>query len=112
MKSARIVSATIVALAGAALSFASSSSAYASTAHAAAVRASEPPSCVTARYENPPGPYQDVYVHNGCRSTQRVRVMWDYAVDGNCRSIAAGATSRDHHLNQVGVDQWAGLESC
>lgn len=79
---------------------------------AAASLAAAVPSCVDARYENPFGPYQDVYVTNSCPVTQRVKVLWAFARDSRCYSIAPKSTIKDHHLNQYGIDRWDGLASC
>lgn len=70
------------------------------------------PSCVDSRYDNPFGPYQDVYVTNDCPVTQRVKVIWAFARDSRCYPIAPGSTVKDHHLNQYGIDRWDGLASC
>lgn len=70
------------------------------------------PTCVTARYSNPWGPYQDVYVTNGCPATVRVKVIWANATDSRCYSIAPKATIKDHHFNQNVTDRWDGLQAC
>lgn len=71
-----------------------------------------PPACVSATYKNPPGPYQDVYVHNHCPTSQRVKVIWAFATDSACHVIAAGNTYKDHHLNQNVIDRFDGLRAC
>lgn len=68
--------------------------------------------CVSGRYENPFGPYQDVFVTNECPSAQRVRVVWANASDSGCYTIPSGKTIKDHHFNQYGTDRWDGLKSC
>lgn len=78
----------------------------------AAARAAAVPTCVTARYENPLGPYQDVYVRNRCAVTQRVKVIWAYATDSRCYSISPGSRVRDRHFNQTFRDRWDGLRQC
>lgn len=74
--------------------------------------AADVPSCVSAVYKNPRGPYQDVYVTNDCATTVRVKVIWSFATDSRCYSIAPGDTIKDHHLNQYIKDRWDGLKTC
>jgi hypothetical protein len=99
----------------AALAFAAPANAVAATGSTAGIAASTadaPAACVSATYDNPTGPYQDVYVNNTCPTTQRVKVLWAYATDSACHAIAAGGTYKDHHLNQNGIDRWDGIEAC
>lgn len=70
------------------------------------------PSCVSARYSNPFGPYQDVTVTNNCAISQRVKVIWAFAYDSACHSIAAGSSWKDHHFDQTTLDRWDGIKSC
>lgn len=70
------------------------------------------PSCVTGRYENPVGPYQDVYIANNCSIAVRVKVVWGFATDSRCYSIPAKKTAHESHFNQFGADSYDGLKSC
>lgn len=70
------------------------------------------PTCVTAMYSNPAGPYQNVKVKNGCAISVRVKVLWAFATDTACHKIAVGSSWTDRHLNQTGPDRWDGVASC
>ena len=74
--------------------------------------AADVPTCVTATYSNPAGPYQDVTVYNGCPATVRVKVLWAHATNSRCYSIAPRTSVRDHHLNQNIIDAYDGIVSC
>lgn len=82
------------------------------TEDAQAQLAAAVPSCVSGKYSNPSGPYQNVDIKNDCSSTVRVKVIWGFATDSRCYTIAAYQTVRESHFNQFGADSYDGLKSC
>lgn len=51
-----------------------------------------------------------VRVHNGCGLTKKVKVIWAFAPDGPCWTMAAGDTK--HETSYYPSARFDGLESC
>lgn len=54
------------------------------------------PSCVSVDVRS----FNHVIMYNNCSTTQRLRVVWDYARDSGCFSVSSGGSKDVNAYNQ------------